>query len=117
MTPLRRVLATSPVFGPLVIALAVIGVLTGLKLAPGGVSAEELRSGLVHSCEQNGEPLRVAVRTLLEEQIEQSRSLPPEFFPSIPPDQLHDLIHEQNQFRLHLLQSIQPVDCEAAYPR
>lgn len=80
--------------------------------------SQDLRDGLVKGCERNGNPLREAVSTLLQDQIDQSRGLDYEkFFPTIPPNELHDLIHAQNQKRLALLKTIEPVDCASLYPK
>lgn len=77
-----------------------------------------LRDGLVKSCEQNGNPLREAVSGQLQYQLTQSHSFDYSlFFPTIPPRQLHELIHMQNQQVRAELDTIHPVDCESLYPR
>lgn len=78
----------------------------------------DLRNGLVRSCEQNGNPLRDAVRGVLEDQIEQSKSPQLErFFPQIPPEELHAAIHAANAQRREAIRSLAPVDCAGLYPK
>lgn len=79
--------------------------------------AVDLRNGLVNSCEQNGNPLREFVIEQAREKIHQSHETDYSvFFPNVDPQVLHDAIHAQNQRTFRLLQTIQPVDCEALYP-
>lgn len=77
---------------------------------------KELVSGLVQSCEQNGNPLRTTVQQILQDQIDQTHAVDfSKFFPQIPPAQLHHLIHAQNQTRRQEIRQIAPVDCAALY--
>lgn len=81
-------------------------------------SQEQINSILTRSCQDNGNPLRMAVQQMLRDQIEQSHSAQLErFFPQIPPKQLHKLIREANQKRRQEIRTIAPVDCEALYHR
>lgn len=108
--------------GPIAVAVgALIIALLATVLAVflfGRVQAlnDDLRNGLVTSCEVNGNPLRAAVQSQLHREIQQSRSFDySTFFPSVPPAQLHDLIVKQiAQDRAELAQ-IEPVDCAAQY--
>lgn len=94
----------------------VVSITAILTAYVGWKNSNDLRDGLVQSCATNGNPLRLAVTTLIQSQIDQSHSLDLElFFPDIPPAQLHELIHRQNQRRLKLLRQIQPVDCQSLY--
>lgn len=106
-------------FYAVVIGLGVLGTVVGVALSGvlfGGVSTTELRDGLVESCERNGNPLREAVTTLLEDQIAQTQNLDySEFFPTVPEERLDALIEMQNDKRRALLRTIQPVDCQALY--
>lgn len=78
----------------------------------------DLRDGLVASCQKNGNPLRQVVRDILQTDIEQSKSLDYEqFFPNIPPAQLHALIHQENKESKRQLKTIEPLDCAALYPK
>jgi hypothetical protein len=79
---------------------------------------ENLREGLIRSCERNGNPLREAVIDQLEGEIQQSKAFDySEFFPSVPPERLHTLIREENQRMRGYIEQIQPVDCPSLYPR
>lgn len=78
----------------------------------------DLRDGLVKSCDKNGNPLREAVRKMLREDIEQSRSpLIHRFFPQIPPDELERLIQAGIKTNEATIREIAPVDCASLYPR
>ena len=79
-------------------------------------SQNAIHAGLVQNCEENGNPLRVAVQQILQDQIDQSHAVNLEkFFPQIPASQLHRLIHQQNQRRRSEIRQIAPVDCEHAF--
>lgn len=76
----------------------------------------QINEALVRSCEDNGNPLRMAVQQMLRDQINQSHSTNLErFFPQIPPRKLHRLIHQANEKRRQEIRSIRPVDCNALY--
>lgn len=78
--------------------------------------AVKLRTGLIASCEENGNPLRIFVIGQARNQIRQGHQTDYSlFFPNIDPDVLHDLIHRQNLRTFRQLQSIQPVDCVDVY--
>lgn len=78
---------------------------------------DELRNGLVASCERNGNPLREAVQKMLREQIQSSKRTPPEFFPNIPPAVFKALIRDRVQANREIIDQIAPVDCASLYPR
>jgi len=80
--------------------------------------AQELRTGLIKSCERNGNPLREAVQAMLHEQITQSRNerLLHQLFPNFPPAELDRLIAVENARRRATLHKIAPVDCPGLYP-
>jgi hypothetical protein len=78
--------------------------------------SQSLRDGLVESCEENGNPLREAVQSLLREQVVRASKTPASFFPGIPPAVFHQLVQEQAASNQALIASIQPVDCPAQYP-
>lgn len=66
---------------------------------------EAVRAGQVENCKLVGDPLREAVIAIAErdiasvkEEIEQSKHLPPEFFPNIPPDEF-DRLQKQGRAR------------------
>lgn len=76
----------------------------------------QINRALVQSCEDNGNPLRMAVQQMLRDQIRQSHSPKlEEFFPQIPPRQLHRLIHRANERRRQEIRQIAPVDCASLY--
>jgi hypothetical protein len=79
--------------------------------------SDELRNGLVASCERNGNPLREAVQKMLREQIRSSEQTPQSFFPNIPPEVFEDLIRERVRANRQIIHQIAPVDCAALYPR
>ena len=80
--------------------------------------SDSIRTGLVKGCEQNGNPLRLAVRDVLQDQVDQSRSGNLErFFPQIPPERLAALIRDANVQRLEAIRSLAPVDCDALYSK
>jgi hypothetical protein len=79
--------------------------------------SQDLRTGLIKSCDRNGNPLREAVQRILRQEIAQSQSpLLYEFFPQIPRARLEALIVEQNKERREIIAEIQPVDCAQQYP-
>lgn len=79
--------------------------------------SQDLRSGLVSSCDKNGNPLREAVQRILENEIEQSQSpILHEFFPQIPSSRLDELIQDANKERREIIAEIAPVNCEKQYP-
>lgn len=78
----------------------------------------ELRNGLVASCEKNGNPLREAVQGLLEEEIRQSTPETLErFFPQVPPEVLERIIAKTTQHKQRVIEEIEPLSCEALYPK
>lgn len=79
--------------------------------------SDELRDGLVASCERNGNPLREAVQKMLREQIRASEQTPPSFFPNIPPEVFEALIRERIAANRQIIHQIAPVDCASLYPR
>jgi hypothetical protein len=78
--------------------------------------AKELSSGLIRSCQQNGNPLRRAVQQLLRQQIRAADSTPPSFFPSIPPDRFRELIRRGDAFKRRAIHKVEPVRCAEQYP-
>jgi hypothetical protein len=79
--------------------------------------AEELRDGLVQTCERNGNPLRITLAEILHDEIAQSQTADLEkFFPQIPPAELERLVDEENRKRRIRLREIKPLDCAAQYP-
>ena len=80
---------------------------------------QELRNGLIASCEKNGNPLREAVQSLLRTQIKNSQNLKQleRFFPQIPPPELRTLTERQVDANQKLLHEIDPLDCEKIYPK
>jgi hypothetical protein len=92
----------------------------------------------IQSCHKSNEVRRVALVAIdtladaqidaLDQQIKQSKAIPPKFFPAIPPKQFQKLINQQTvQQRatiadLHAIKrqahdSFAPTDCLAANPR
>jgi hypothetical protein len=100
----------------LLVALTILLGLTIYQVAETRTFSTDLRDGLVKSCEKNGNPLREAVQTILQEQIEQSERTPRSFFPDIPPDVFDRLIEEQRERNEEIIERIEPVDCPALYP-
>lgn len=93
----------------LVVLLTVIAIL-------GVVRVGELRHGLIHSCEVNGNPIREAVQGVLRQELKRSD---PEtirkFFPQIPEAELNHLLESQmDQIRAQI-EKLNPVDCSAQY--
>jgi len=79
--------------------------------------AEQIRDGLVASCEQNGNPTREAVQGLLEEQIRTAQSpIIDSLFPSFPPAELEALINARIRANQNRLEEVRPVDCSRLYP-
>lgn len=80
---------------------------------------EELRSGLIKSCERNGNPLRETVQHIIREEIRQSD---PEIIqkflsPEISFTELESLIKIQNRKRRERLREIAPINCKNLYPK
>jgi hypothetical protein len=101
-----------------VIAWAISFLLLAFTIWQVQAFGEDLRDGLIRSCERNGNPLREAVIDQLEGEIEQSKIVDySEFFPSVPPERLDALIREENQRIRGYIEQIQPVDCPSLYPR
>lgn len=77
----------------------------------------QLRTGLIKSCEDNGNPLREAVQSLLREQIKSSKNttLLEKFFPQIPKSQLEKLTEASVAANQTRLREIRPLDCESLY--
>lgn len=93
----------------LISGVCVIGV--GLWLA--GSYNADLRQTLVESCEDNGNPLRETVRSLLRERIRGAESpLVATLFPQVP----RSLVEAQIAADQRRLREVAPVDCEARYP-
>lgn len=100
----------------LLFAAAVIILYVGGALLVKTVVAhqDDISKGLVTACEQS--PVRAALIDLYEDQIAQSKAADlEEFFPTIPPEELKALIHEQNQKRRARITELQSVDCSALY--
>jgi hypothetical protein len=104
--------------GLIVFGFVVLAIGGALFVAQTAKNAEALRSGLIQGCEENGNPLRAAVRSVLQDQVDQSRAGDLErFFPQIPPDELKTLIEEANAKRLRAIHELAPVDCAAIYSK
>lgn len=102
----------------IVLVLSIMGscILLGGALYAKSQQDNSLRAGLIEGCKTNGNPLRAAVRGILEDEIAQSESADLEkFFPQIPPEELEKLIREQNEKREERIAQLQPVNCEAQY--
>lgn len=93
--------------------------------------ASQVRTSLVQSCQQNGNPLRRAVRLSLRVQVEElergiaeSQTLDlQQLFPTVPPDELAALIADQNEkdaaaiVKLERrIKKIPRLTCERVYP-
>jgi hypothetical protein len=100
-----------------------IVVLTGITLFTGYTAfqtqdfAHQLRSGLIQSCDTNGNPLREVVQDILQEQIDSSNRLSPSYFPGIPVAQFHRLVREQREANEMKIKKIAPINCASAFPR
>lgn len=80
--------------------------------------ANDLRDGLIKSCDKNGNPLREAVQKMLRDDIEQSKSpVIRRFFPYIPSGELERLIQAETKSDEATIRAIAPVDCASLYPR
>jgi hypothetical protein len=78
----------------------------------------ELRKGLIRSCERNGNPLRIVVQGLIQEQIKTSSDpkIYREFFPQIPEPRLEKIIRATIEADRARLRQIAPLDCAKLYP-
>lgn len=80
--------------------------------------SNELRDGLVASCERNGNPLREAVRKMLRQDLAQSDPQTiRRYFPQIPLSEIERLIQRQREETLETIAEIAPVDCASLYPK
>lgn len=94
-----------------------------------------IRAAAIANCRRQNEVrriARIAVVTLatvqiesLQDEIDRSHSIPPRFFPNIPPARFHKLIQKQNSDRRHSIRrlvdvkhaayrSFRDTDCQAA---
>lgn len=79
-------------------------------------TSQNLRAGLIASCEDNGNPLRVAVRGILKEGITAPND--PrlrELLPNVPQEVIERIAKEGNRKKHHALAQIQEVNCVTQY--
>lgn len=100
----------------LVAGMSVLLILSFIRIDEANTFTSELRDGLVESCEQNGNPLRVAVQMMLREQIQRAESTPARFFPDVPPEVFHRLVRDQVVATEEAIRRIAPINCRALYP-
>lgn len=75
-----------------------------------------LREAQVESCERNNDTRRALIGSL-RKQNHDSRQTDPSLFPDIPPDRFQELVQQQIKTNQETIKTLQPVDCEAAYPK
>jgi hypothetical protein len=101
----------------IIVVLTVISGFTGYTALQTQDFAHQLRAGLVHSCDVNGNPLREVVQGILKEQIVSSAEIPPSYFPNIPKAKFYRLVREQREHNEMKIKKIAPIDCSDAFPR
>lgn len=105
----------------IIVIILVVSIVTCSALLGGAIylrvtEEDRLREGLIENCQHNGNPLRKAVRGILEDQIRQSENVDlSKFFPGIPPSELEALIEEENDQRREHIQQLHPVPCKEQY--
>lgn len=118
----------------LVIIMVATSGLSAYLLRQNGQQTQAINSSLVENCEQNGNPLRAAVRkfgsTLIEQtqaDIEQSLAFEKagtfaEILPNFPPDKLHEFAvadREDEREKIRRLRAanekVGPVNCEKRF--
>ena len=81
-----------------------------------GLTHEIVDSAIAGCQRQN--LIRKTLREQLQEQIDQSHSTDYErFFPNIPPDELHDLIHQGNVDRRERIRQLERQHCKQLFPK
>ena len=81
-----------------------------------GETAHTTQRILIRSCRDNGNPLRMAVREMLQDEIKQSHSpFIYKAFPQFSHRRLNRKIGQANRTRRKLIRQIKPVDCSATY--
>lgn len=108
-----------------VIFLAAMGTVAFLYLRSEQVTnvqefQEDLRVGLIESCEKNGNPLRKTVQSLLEERIKNAKDIVEQlehFFPNVDPKELREALQKQLRADRARIKKIAPLDCDALYSK
>lgn len=120
----------------IVLGLVLTGGLSAYLLNENTKRTGEIHDSLVEGCQQNGNPLRTAVRkfgsTLIEQtqrSIDQSKvfqkaGIIKEFLPNFSPEQRHELIAKNRKDDRRTKRELRkakvrakPVNCEARYPQ
>lgn len=99
------------IFYVIVCALAIGGVLIGVVLGGRGVSAAELQSKLIESCQTTRQPLQA----YFEGEIAATEATSPSLFPDIPPEVFQRLIDEKVARLQALVDTFDPRSCAEQY--
>lgn len=129
----HRVGRTLAVFA---VAILLTGGAAAWLIAQVTQQSDEISASLVRSCQTSGNPLRAATRQFgmtliaqIRKDISQSSALDKsgqyaQFFPNIPPDELHELLEEQRKRDLATIGGLQAavknvaaVNCQEKFPK
>lgn len=83
-------------------------------------AAEVVRTSALENCRNSAQPggVRFIIAEQIRQQIQQSDRLNYEqFFPNVPPDELHKLIAAQRERQKKQVQALLNVNCDALYPQ
>jgi len=124
---IRRYLPENPsrfVMPYLVILLTLVAILSAFDARNRSTDvqrfSEDLRMGLIASCEQNGSPLRNAIQLIILDDIQQTQAFigtkeGSQLFPTVPPRQLDALLRDTVRDNRRILATIPDVDCQATF--
>jgi len=83
-------------------------------------AANDVRNQALENCQNSVKPggVRFIIADQIQHQLDQSRSIDyHQFFPNVPPKQLHKVIqHQQQQQKAQIYQLKHP-DCESVFPK
>ena len=77
--------------------------------------SEDIREYAIIACERNND-IRAVVRSIVQAEVEQSSSLPPSFFPDIPPAEFERLLEEEAARARIQLRELRSIPCDVAVP-
>ena len=94
---------------------AVLLVVTWFEVLKVERFSEDLRGYGVTACERNND-VREVLREVVRNDVQQSRNLPPSFFPGIPPGEFKRLLEAKAEDAKKAVKQLEQIHCEGVIP-